>query len=242
MGFFCLPVCIAVLCAATPAPGADLLSGLASGQEPVSSHTIGEGDTLYGVASQYGTSVDASESVNGLSGSSSNMNVPLMNQYNAGGTYPGGYCAITALRMLLRHLGIGDPGADAVALQGSRPYIPGQGSSGQLLAKRAQQLGIPSANYTTTGSTGDVKNSLARGKPVLTGGIGQFDGTFDGGCRESHNYAGSGHWMLTTGYDEGKRTFTVNDPATGRKIHVGENAYKRFFSPGGDGNVWMVSF
>ncbi len=252
---FWLPVCVAVVCTVTPAAGNDLIANLAAGQEPVLSQEAGDSgasglDQVASISSAGGSTAGGADTLvastgqGGLSGSpkSKEINVPQMNQYTAGGKYPGGYCAITALRMLLRHLGIGDPGADAVALQGSRPYIPGQGSSGQLLARRAQELGIPGAKYTTNGSTSDIKNSLSRGKPVLTGGIGQFNGTFENGAPESHNYAGSGHWMLTTGYDNGNKTFTVNDPATGRKIHVGENAFKRFFSPGGDGNIWMISY
>jgi len=171
------------------------------------------------------------------------LDVPLMNQYTAGGSYPGGYCAITALRMLLRFMGIKDPGANTVALQGSRPYIPGSGSDGALLARRAQQLGIPTAKYTNTGTLKDVRDSVNNGKPTLHGGIGVFEGTAtDGSGTYRHNYAGSGHWMTTTGYDNNNKTYVVNDPATGKKYNVSENAFLRFFSPGGDGNMWMISY
>ena len=42
--------------------------------------------------------------------------------------------------------GLADPGADAVALRGARPYIPGSGSDPTLLARRARELGLSGAS------------------------------------------------------------------------------------------------
>lgn len=171
------------------------------------------------------------------------LGAPVLCQYDSG-SYPGGYCAITALRMTLRLEGKHDPGADAVALQGSHPYSPGSGSSGSLLAARARELGLPGARYTTNGSLDDVKRELARGHAVPIGGEGRFVGTLaDGSGRVwDHSYNGSGHWMAAVGYDEARRSFIVNDPDRGARMYVKEADFARFFAPDGPRSAWMITY
>jgi uncharacterized protein YvpB len=155
---------------------------------------------------------------------------PVLSQHESG-SYPGGYCAITALRMTLRLEGKRDPGADAVALGGSHPYTPGGGSSGGLLAARAQELGLPQARYTTTGSLADIKAQLNKGHAVLVGGEGRFRGTASDGWVWDHDYSAPGHWMTVVGYDAAKRLFTVNDPFRGARFTVTESDFQGFFTP-----------
>lgn len=168
---------------------------------------------------------------------------PVLRQHDSG-SYPGGYCATTALRMALRLEGLPDPGADSVALGGSHPYSPGSGSSGSLLAARARELGLSDASYTTGGTLDDVKAELARGHAVPIGGEGRFVGTYaDGSGRIwDHSYRGGGHWMLAVGYDAANRRFIVNDPDRGARMFVDESAFARFFTPDGPGTAWMISY
>lgn len=170
------------------------------------------------------------------------LNTPILNQHTSG-TYPGGYCAITALRMTLRLEGKNDPGADTVALGGAKPYTPGQGSSGALLAKRARELGLSNASFTTTGSLADVKRELAKGHAVPMGGLGRFRGTnVDNGSVWDHSYNGSGHWMTAVGWDEASKSFLVNDPDRGARFRVSESDFARFFAPEGGSSVWMLKY
>jgi len=234
-------------------------------------YRVASGDTLNYIAQRYGTTVDAIKRANSLTsdviylgeelkipGSGGNgggsavtppddgsvlLDVPTMNQYTAGGSYPWGYCAITALRMVLRHRGLSDPGADAVALYGARPYIPGAGSDGTRLARRARELGVSGARFTNTGSLDDVNKQLENGNPVPIGGIGYFSGrAVDGSGTHARRYDGSGHWMLAVGYQPDKGQYLVNDPDTGKRYYVSEYAFKNFFSPGGANDTWMLSY
>jgi hypothetical protein len=168
---------------------------------------------------------------------------PVLCQHDSG-SYPGGYCATTALRMALRLEGVPDPGADAVALGGAHPYTPGAGSSGSLLAARARELGLADARYTTSGSLDDVKRELARGHAVPIGGEGRFVGTYaDGSGRVwDHAYVNGGHWMAAVGYDAANRRFVVNDPDRGARMYVNEADFARFFTPDGPGTAWMISY
>jgi hypothetical protein len=177
------------------------------------------------------------------SGDNRALNAPLMNQHQEGGSYPGGYCAITALRMTLRLEGLDDPGPDAVALERAHPYHQGEGSSGALLAERACELGLAGASFTTSGSLDDVKSALASGHAVPIGGDGPFTGTNqDGSDPWEHNYGGSGHWMLAVGYEAETGRFIVNDPDTGRRLWVSEDDFRQFFSGDTDGNIYMLSY
>jgi LysM repeat protein/uncharacterized protein YvpB len=175
-------------------------------------------------------------------GSGRAMSTPVLNQHTSG-SYPGGYCAITALRMTLRLEGKKDPGADSVALGGSRPYSPGNGSSGSLLAARAIELGLPNATYTTTGSLADIKAQLAKGHAVPIGGEGRFVGTYtDGRGTWDHSYRGGGHWMAVVGHDPATGNFIVNDPDRGARFSVTESDFRRFFTPDGPSSAWMISY
>jgi hypothetical protein len=168
---------------------------------------------------------------------------PILCQHDEGGSYPGGYCAITALRMLLRLESIADPGPDAVALEGSHPYIPGQGSSGELLAARARELGLAEASFTVSGSLESVKAELRRGHVVPAGGEGLFRGTNAAGTSErTHTYGGSGHWMLVVCYDARTQRFIINDPDQGQRYWVSESDFQHFFSGPEDGKIWMITY
>ena len=171
------------------------------------------------------------------------LDTPVLNQHDSG-SYPGGYCAITALRMTLRLEGKTDPGADAVAIEGAHPYSPGGGSSGSLLAARARELGLENARFTTTGSLDEIKGELARGHAVPIGGEGRFVGAYADGNRTvwDHTYGGSGHWMTVVGYDEARHSFIVNDPDRGARMLVAEADFTRFFAPDGANSAWMITY
>ena len=90
------------------------------------------------MASQKASTQQQSAAAKTATNTSSYVDAPLMNQYTAGGRYPGAYCAITALLMVLRALGLKYPGADAVAL-------------------RARELEVPDARFTNQGSLKNVQ-------------------------------------------------------------------------------------
>lgn len=168
---------------------------------------------------------------------------PLLNQWREGGSYPHGYCGPTALRMVLRLEGLSDPGADAVALRGARPYEPGVGSWGDRLGRRAAELGLPGARFTTTGRLSDVVRSLDDGRPVLMSGDGWFSARFEDGAPRARSY-GAGHYLVAVGYERGAdgavRTLVLNDSDTGRRLTMDVSAARRFF--GRDGALWLVTY
>lgn len=188
------------------------------------------------------------------------LSTPKLDQNTAGGSYPGGYCAITALRMILRREGIKDPGADNIALTSvpgyGQPYAPGQGSSGAVLAQRAKQLGLKGAAFTTTDNLDNISASLEAGRPVMVGGIGAFSGKFEGahdsaryghfdaGDRHARRYDGSGHWILAVGVKKdsaGKVTdVIVNDPDTGGRMTMSRADFTNFVGQNGD--MWTVRY
>jgi hypothetical protein len=168
---------------------------------------------------------------------------PLMSQYAEGGRYPSGYCGPTALRMVLRLEGLHDPGADAVALRGARPYEPGTGSWGARLGQRARELGLTGATFTTTGRLAEVVRSLEDGRPVLMSGSGAFSARFEDGTARARSY-GSGHYLVAVGFERDANgnlsRLVLNDPDTGRRLSMTVAAARRFFR--GDGGIWMVTY
>lgn len=168
---------------------------------------------------------------------------PLLDQWDEGGSYPYGYCGPTALRMVLRLEGLADPGADAVALRGARPYEPGVGSWGDRLGRRARELGLPGATFTTTGRVADVTRSIDDGRPVLMSGDGWFSARFEDGTPRARTYA-AGHYLAAVGYELGAdgqvRALVLNDSDTGRRLVMDVSAARRFF--GRDGALWLVTY
>ncbi|MCO5166760.1 MAG: C39 family peptidase [Planctomycetes bacterium] len=168
---------------------------------------------------------------------------PLLGQYTEGGRYPHGYCGPTSLRMVLRLEGLADPGADAVALGGARPYQPGVGSWGGRLAQRARELGLKGAKFVTNGRLSDVTRSLDEGRPVLMSGAGAFSARFEDGRLRARSY-GSGHYLVAVGYERGPdgkvKTLLLNDSDTGRRLRMDAAAARRFFR--GDGAIWMLTY
>lgn len=168
---------------------------------------------------------------------------PLLNQWREGGRYPHGYCGPTALRMVLRLEALSDPGADAVALRGARPYQPGIGSWGDRLGRRARELGLPGASFTTTGRLSDVVRSIDDGRPVLMSGDGWFSARFEDGTPRARTYT-AGHYLVAVGYEEGAdgqvKTLVLNDSDTGRRLQMDVAAVRRFFRR--DGAMWMVTY
>lgn len=179
---------------------------------------------------------------------------PTLEQHTAGGSFPWGYCAVTALRMVLRHEGLADPGADSIALtptaaSGRRAYTPGDGSAGAILAERARELGLTGATFRTDGDLAAIRRALDAGRPVPVGGIGPFDATRADGTPWSATYNGSGHWMVVVGHETYARPggstghrYQVNDPDTGERMTVDESDFNEFFSPGGPGNIWLIEY
>jgi hypothetical protein len=168
---------------------------------------------------------------------------PVMDQNTAGGTYPYGYCGITALRMVLENEGLPDPGADAVALQGAAPYIPGEGSSGTLLAERAQQLGLTGATFTSTGDLSSIESSVDLGRPVMVAGQGPFAATMSDGSAYTNDYP-DGHWLVVTGVNRDSSgnvtSLDLNDPNGGYRETMTPGQFADFF--GSDGTVWDISY
>lgn len=210
-----------------------------------------------GGAGQGGGSTPTGGNRSGMAGS---MSTPLLDQNTAGGSYPGGYCAIAALRMVLRREGLKDPGADAIALTHvpgyGQPYAPGQGSSGAILAQRAQQLGLKGASFTTTDNMDNITASIEAGRPVMVGGIGAFDGKFESahqsarygsfsaGEHQRRRYDGSGHWVLAVGVrKDGSGRVTdviVNDPDTGGRMTMSRADFEEFV--GHNGDMWTIRY
>lgn len=176
------------------------------------------------------------------------LQTPILNQHAAGGTYPAAYCGPTSLRMVLQQEGLADPGADGVALHdvpGLGPaYTPGNGSSGEILAARARELGLTGASFTTGGETQTITRSLDDGRPVMVSGIGTFNGTAADGSPVS--YTTGGHWMTVVGYtqrpDGSVDHYIVNDPNTGLRTNVTPADFNSFFSPEGAGHIYMITY
>jgi len=168
---------------------------------------------------------------------------PSLDQNTQGGSYPWGYCGVTALRDVLHMEGLDDPGPDAVALQGAHPYIPGSGSDGTLLAERAQQLGLGGATFTTQGDLTSILASVDRGRPVILAGSGPFTATISDGTIKSRSYP-DGHYLVVTGSvrdANGKLTgIQLDDPDGGHKETMTVDAFHAFF--GDDGTIWDVIY
>lgn len=169
---------------------------------------------------------------------------PVLDQY-ASGSYPGGYCAPTSLRMVLRHEGLPDPGADAVALGGARPYRPGAGSDPSRLAARARELGLTGATFRSSGSLAAIGAAVDAGRSIPVGGVGPFSALREGGGVKARSYP-AGHWLVVTrcGRDAQGRVewISLNDPDGGLRVLMTRAEFLRFFSPEGDGHVWMIDY
>jgi hypothetical protein len=167
---------------------------------------------------------------------------PLLNQYG-GGSYPHGYCAPTSLRMLLRLEGLADPGPDAVALRGARPYSPGAGSDGFALARRARELGLAGTTFTKGGSLAQVVASIDAGRPAAVAGVGPYAATLATGGRKARSY-GAGHWLVAVDYrraaDGTVESVTLNDPDGGQRVTMTRADFLRFFAP--DGKIWTLTY
>ncbi len=167
---------------------------------------------------------------------------PLLDQYDSG-TYPSGYCGPTALRMLLRREQLNDPGADAVALEGAHPYTHGSGSSLELLAERARELGLAGATATRSGSLDEVGTSVDHGRPVLVDGSGSYSAVRADGTRHARDYS-EGHYLVVTGVDRdatGKITAVhLNNPDGGARETMTPGAFADFF--GSAGQVSMMTY
>lgn len=170
---------------------------------------------------------------------------PILDQQDEGGKFPGSYCMTTALRMVLRLEGLNDPGADAVALQGAKPFISSKvGSDIGLLARRARELGLPNATYTQgRGRLVDIVAMIDAGRAVVVGGTGLFVGKRADGTEWRHSYK-KGHYVVVVGYERGAdgsvRTLVVNDPDRGARftMQVGEAlTWMR-----GDGWIRMLTY
>jgi hypothetical protein len=167
---------------------------------------------------------------------------PTLDQHDSG-TYPSGYCGPTALRMLLRREGLNDPGADAVALEGAHPYHHGSGSSLDLLAERARELGLTGATATRSGSLDEVGASVDHGRPVIVDGNGYYSAVRDDGTKHARDYS-EGHYLVVTGVDRdasGKITAVyLDNPDGGARETMTPAAFDDFF--GGRGSVWMMTY
>lgn len=169
---------------------------------------------------------------------------PVLDQ-RASGRYPWGYCGIAALRMVLRLEGLADPGADAVALRGAAPYIPGAGSDPSRLAARARELGLSGASFRNATRLADITTSVDGGRPVLVGGIGPFSARLDGGGTKARTYP-AGHWLVVTGWEPDARgqpaRLQLNDPDGGHRLTMTRAEFLRFFAPQGDGSIWAIRY
>lgn len=184
------------------------------------------------------------------------LNVPLVDQYAMNSPNRGGYCGVASTMMAIA----GKTGKlpvdihDAAALKefGDQMYLPGQGSSGALMAQTMREQGLP-ARYTTTGSQADIVKSLQAGQAVPLG-IASISGTvredvqserygaLSAGDAHSHTYGPAGHWIAVTGFEgpaENPSAFLVNDPDTGAKLRMTPAEIQR--AAEGDGNMWLIS-
>lgn len=167
-----------------------------------------------------------------------------------------GLCGVTTTAMALKANGknvdLGNAkSADAFA---SKMYTPGEGSSGELMAKTLREEGLKDAQFKTHGTMGDLTGTLDKGQPVPLGVASTFGGKVTNlphgstrypelkkGDSYEHTYGSSGHWLLTTGYkgDAANPTsFTVNDPDTGATVEVAADKLRDY--AGGDGSFWLI--
>lgn len=169
---------------------------------------------------------------------------PLLNQHTEGGQYPWGYCGPTAVRMVLRLERLSDPGADATALRGARPYQPGTGSWLFRLSARGAELGLRGAEDSMTGSIAQIVRHIDEGRPVILSGEGPFRAMFaDDGAVRARSYQ-DGHYLVAVGYerDANRRisALILNDSDTGRRLRMAAADARRFFR--GDGSMRMVTY
>jgi hypothetical protein len=144
---------------------------------------------------------------------------------------------------VLRLEGLADPGADATALRGARPYVPGNGSEGGRLARRARELGLAAPDHTYAGTLQEVVRSIDDGRPVIISGANGFVATTASGERRERGYR-SGHYLVAVGYakDASGRVaaVTLNDPDSGQRLTMTRGAFDRFFDRGG--GYWMITY
>lgn len=169
---------------------------------------------------------------------------PLLDQHREGGRYPWGYCGPTSIRMVLRLERLTDPGADATALRGARPYQPGTGSWLYRLADRAAELGLVNARDTMTGSIAQIVAQIDEGRPVMLSGEGPFRARFESdGAARVRDYS-DGHYLVVVGYERGAdgqvSGLVLNDSDTGRRLKMTVADARRFFR--GDGSMRMVVY
>ena len=120
--------------------------------------------------------------------------VPYFYQY-ANSLFPSASCQNTSVAMLLAWYGwSGDP--DLITSEWGKNYAQSPAGLAQVFNFYAEAMGIPQRLVAhTNGTIPGLKALLAQGKPVIIHGY----------------FTGSGHVMVTLGYENG--VYTVNDPA-----------------------------
>ena len=133
-------------------------------------------------------------------------------------------------------------------------YITGAGTYGGGMAQRLRDHGLTSAEFTTTGSIGDITSTLRRGQPVplgvwsLSGTVLELPGgsstrypTLTANAQHDRTFGASGHWLVVDGF-EGPATapthFTVSDPDSGARLRLTSAQLLR--AAGQNGGLWMV--
>ncbi|MBI4871655.1 MAG: C39 family peptidase [Candidatus Riflebacteria bacterium] len=98
------------------------------------------------------------------------LNMPLLNQNTAGGSYPGGYCGPTTVRMVMGYYGMRNTTADQIALgrygPGTPMYRRGMGSTHEGMSSCLRHFGLRT-NLTYSHSLAALRSKVSEGHPVI---------------------------------------------------------------------------
>lgn len=183
------------------------------------------------------------------------QSVPLIDQHRMNNPNSGGYCGVATTLMAIGgktgKVPVDTNNAAQLAAYGARMYTPGQGSSGELMAKTMRDYGVP-ARFSTNGSVSDIVQTLKSGQSVplgvtnLSGTVMQDArseryGALEAGQNHSRRFGDSGHWVAVTGFEgpaDNPTGFIVNDPDTGARLRL---TRQQLLNAGeGNGNLWVI--
>ena len=213
--------------------------------------SVDDADRIIKASGGFWTIADQSEKE-----SKGNADVGPVDQHQMNHERNWAFCGIATMLMVLRANGKNPPTQSRADIQrlAEGIYFTGSGTSGAGMAQRLRDNGLSNAEYTTTGTLGQIISTLDKGQPVPLG-VMHSEGTVvelpSGGSsrypylREGDNhykkFGGSGHWLLVVGYEgdkENPSAFLFNDPDVGGKLRTSKAGLASMGV--GNGSMWMV--
>ena len=221
---------------------------------------MNKADQIIQSAGGYWSMADQAEKEANASGANTgdaNTNTPIVDQHRLNHERNWAFCGIASMLMVLEANGQ-NPSANTreeIQAWANGIYVTGSGTSGSGMAQRLRENGIQDASFTSSGTTSQMVATLDKGQPVPLGVL-HVEGTvvklLEGRSKRYSNRrvgdshyrdfsAGSGHWVVVTGYEGEKENpthFLVNDPDLGGTLRVSRAGLEAMGV--GNGNMWAV--